>query len=633
MTKASPMKKRIYPVLRKQELHCIGDLIRLSQQGKKYDHINTEMLWKITPQLVEIEQMIGMTELKQTLFYQIIYYLQELSIDDSNDYLHTVILGHPGTGKCLGRDTLLLMYDGYQKKVQDVSVGEYLLGDDSTPRRVLSTCQGRERMYRIQTPTFSYIVNESHQLSFFVTTTEEFIECSVADYLALEQPPEYHGYKNGYKFHPPLELSIDAYLWGYTYCASKPLGSEKYDLIRFEHDKVYHYFNSFSIIEPFHNNGLHLLMMEYFSDYKNVMHILWCSTEQRRYFLAGMLDATGVYDTRTQSIDVHITTTFLKIVCMLCDSLALPYTLMNKDKFHYDNNEISFTHLQVHQAQSIPCLALNYTYTAPKHMRYTFPIEIIPLEEDDYFGFECDGNGRFLLEDGTVTHNTTIARIIGEMYKNMGILSPEGVFKIAKREDFIAEYLGQTAIKTKKLLDTCKGGVLFIDEVYALGPGKDDADSFSKEAIDTLNVFLSENSHLFCCIIAGYEEDVKNCFFSMNQGLERRFQWVHRIGDYDTDNLIDIFYKLVGEGGWTCRIDRKCIYNIIEKNPTFFQSFGGSMENLLTKCKMTHAKRLLNRARAVKHELTNEDLREAVTLLKPNQLHTKDTITHLSMYV
>jgi len=110
------------------------------------------------------------------------------------------------------------------------------------------------------------------------------------------------------------------------------------------------------------------------------------------------------------------------------------------------------------------------------------------------------------------TGKTSVAEIIGNIYKNMGILSTKGSFTIAKREDFIAPYLGQTAIKTRVLLESCSGGVLFIDEAYALGPGQKDKDSFSKEAIDTLNVFLSEHKNDFCCIIAGYEEDIQMLF-------------------------------------------------------------------------------------------------------------------------
>ena len=73
-------------------------------------------------------------------------------------------------------------------------------------------------------------------------------------------------------------------------------------------------------------------------------------------------------------------------------------------------------------------------------------------------------------------------------------------FKIAKREDFIAPYLGQTAIKTRKLLDSCVGGVLFIDEAYALGPGQQDKDSFSKEflLVTSIPEMICNEEEVFC---------------------------------------------------------------------------------------------------------------------------------------
>jgi hypothetical protein len=117
-------------------------------------------------------------------------------------------------------------------------------------------------------------------------------------------------------------------------------------------------------------------------------------------------------------------------------------------------------------------------------------ITIEELEIDDYYGFTIDGNHRFLLGDFTVTHNTSVAKILGNIYKNTGILSKDGKFKIGYRDDFVGEYLGQTATKTRKFLNSCLGGVLFIDEVYSLGPGQKDKDSFSKEAIDTIGVAL-----------------------------------------------------------------------------------------------------------------------------------------------
>ena len=148
------------------------------------------------------------------------------------------------------------------------------------------------------------------------------------------------------------------------------------------------------------------------------------------------------------------------------------------------------------------------------------------------------------------TGKTSVAEIIGNIYKNMGVLSSKGSFTLAKREDFIAPYLGQTAIKTRVLLESCVGGVLFIDEAYALGPGQKDKDSFSKEAIDTLNAFLSEHKNDFCCIIAGYEEDIEKCFFRINKGLERRFQWVHRIDKYSDLELAKIMFKMINEVEW-----------------------------------------------------------------------------------
>ena len=88
---------------------------------------------------------------------------------------------------------------------------------------------------------------------------------------------------------------------------------------------------------------------------------------------------------------------------------------------------------------------------------------------------------------------------MGQMYSKIGILK-NNIFRKVTRSDLIAGYLGQTAIKTKKVIDECKGGVLFIDEVYALGSQVDD-DNYSKECIDTL--VLSDNKEDLMVIVAG----------------------------------------------------------------------------------------------------------------------------------
>ena len=134
---------------------------------------------------------------------------------------------------------------------------------------------------------------------------------------------------------------------------------------------------------------------------------------------------------------------------------------------------------------------------------------------------------------------TEIAKILGEIYGSLGILS-KGTFKSVKRADLIGSYLGQTATKTLKVLEAAKGGVLFIDEAYSLG-NEEGKDIYSKECIDTITAFLSENREDFVCIIAGYRDALRQCFFKYNAGLERRFPWTYTITSYTHEELKLIF--------------------------------------------------------------------------------------------
>jgi SpoVK/Ycf46/Vps4 family AAA+-type ATPase len=206
---------------------------------------------------------------------------------------------------------------------------------------------------------------------------------------------------------------------------------------------------------------------------------------------------------------------------------------------------------------------------------------------------------------------TTIAKIMGKLYTNLGVLSKrDNTFTIGYRDDFVAEYVGQTAVKTRKFLESCLGGVLFIDEVYALGPGQKDKDSFSKEAIDTINVFLSEHKNDFCCIVAGYKDEIKRCFFSVNQGLERRFPWRHDIEEYSEEDLYRIFIKMIDDTKWelTEEVTKQFIIQIIKDNRDLFKHTGGSIETFISKLKMIHSKRVFPLEKEVKFKFTIEDL-------------------------
>jgi len=224
------------------------------------------------------------------------------------------------------------------------------------------------------------------------------------------------------------------------------------------------------------------------------------------------------------------------------------------------------------------------------------------------------------------TGKTSVAAIIGNIYKTMGILSTNGSFMVAKREDFIAPYLGQTAIKTRTLLDSCIGGVLFIDEAYALGPGQSDKDSFSKEAIDTLNAFLSEHKNDFCCIIAGYAEDIEKCFFRVNKGLERRFQWIHKINDYTDVELAKIMLKMINDVEWDINININNLTEFIQSNKKCFKNFAGDIETFLSKCKMAHARRVFALEAHHRFILTVEDLEKAVELTMTNHVDEEEVL-------
>ena len=108
------------------------------------------------------------------------------------------------------------------------------------------------------------------------------------------------------------------------------------------------------------------------------------------------------------------------------------------------------------------------------------------------------------------TGKTEIAKILGKIYSKLGILSKESFIKVT-RSDFVAGYLGQTAIKTRKLIEENLGGVIFIDEAYALG-NQEKRDSFSKEALDTLCELLSDYKDRLMVIIAGYKTELEQCF-------------------------------------------------------------------------------------------------------------------------
>jgi len=229
---------------------------------------------------------------------------------------------------------------------------------------------------------------------------------------------------------------------------------------------------------------------------------------------------------------------------------------------------------------------------------------------------------------------TEVARIIGNIYTELGILKNR-TFNIAYRQDMVGEYLGQTALKTHNLLQRCQGGVLFIDEVYALGTSaSNDKDTFGKEAIDTLNVFLSEHKSDFCCIIAGYKEEVEKLFFGSNKGLSRRFPWVHIIDKYTEGELCEILSRKITKIGWSISYKQEEMIELIKKYKECFKNFGGDIETLLTKAKIEHSLRIFNeQSKKTRFVLNIQDFEKALIQISNNRKPKENTKTYENMFL
>lgn len=140
------------------------------------------------------------------------------------------------------------------------------------------------------------------------------------------------------------------------------------------------------------------------------------------------------------------------------------------------------------------------------------------------------------------TGKTTIARLLGKIYHALGVLS-KGHFIEVDRSELVAGYVGQTAIKTQKVIEDAIGGVLFIDEAYSLNV-EDTENDFGKEAIETLLKTMEDNRDDFVVIVAGYDK-LMDRFINSNPGLKSRFSKYIHFPDYSSKELMDIFISLL----------------------------------------------------------------------------------------
>lgn len=193
------------------------------------------------------------------------------------------------------------------------------------------------------------------------------------------------------------------------------------------------------------------------------------------------------------------------------------------------------------------------------------------------------------------TGKTTVARIVGRIYRKLGLLS-KGHFMEVSRTDLIAGYQGQTAHKVKEVIEKAKGGVLFIDEAYSITEN-DHCDSYGRECLTELTKALEDYREDIVVIVAGYTEPMKQ-FFESNPGLKSRFNTFIEFDNYDVNELLDILRSMSEIEDYavtTPAIDilSELFVNVIKTERDEFAN-GRFVRNIFETMVMNHARRIVN---------------------------------------
>lgn len=287
-----------------------------------------------------------------------------------------IFIGKRGSGKCFSLNTPIMLFDGSIKNVQDVKIGDQLMGDDSTPRNVLNLSKGESIMYKVkQTNGDDYIINENHILSLQDDNLGDKIDIPVKDYLKLSTM-NLKGYKVGIEF-PEQKIPFDPYLLG----------------VWLSENNSNYILNSLKSLDLVNK---YIPQIYKFNSRENLLRIL-----------AGLLDTDGYLNQETNVYEIIQKTKQLAIdIQFIARSLGF---MCNMEESQNGTQGIYYLmHISGNKIEEIPCLDKRKQATTYNKNCLLTEIEIEKLDYGEYFGFEVDKNHRFLLGDFTVTHNSTL---------------------------------------------------------------------------------------------------------------------------------------------------------------------------------------------------------------------------------
>lgn len=371
----------------------------------------------------------------------------------SSDPVWIVVVAPSGGAKCLGKGTLVLMYDGTIKPAERIVVGDLLMGDDSTPRKVLATNKGKEQLFKIQQNwrgKDSYVVNKSHILSLKQRTTRkeyknftkgDTFDMSLSDY--LKKPKSFKnnfcGYKVGVSF-PERPVKLDPYFLGvwlgdgrrnyasitnedkevieflYAFAEENNLkvSTKKYPEVNAQSYLIVNKKRSKMTPNPINETlKSYGLMPEKFIPYDYKVN----SEKVRLQTLAGLLDTDGSLQEKRKFTFVSKDKQLSEDVVFISRSLGLTASLTKKIVKLPIKSKKDGIYWKVSIGGNIHIIPTRIKRKqAPRRTHIvdslSTPFTVIPLEKGEYFGFTLDGNGRFLLGDFTVTHNSEFVNMV-----------------------------------------------------------------------------------------------------------------------------------------------------------------------------------------------------------------------------
>jgi len=352
-----------------------------------------------------------------------------------------LIKAYAGTGKCLGINTPILMYDGTIKFVQDIKIGDLLIGDDSTPRKVLKTNNGFGDLFKvIPTKGDEWVCNDVHVLTHHHEQKKKLLDIPLNEL-------NYPKYPNGNFKYARLQrvgvdfktqtIKIDPYLMGLwlgdgtkkngsptisVNVNEKPileyLGNIKYKNITPKFNEYQKKLITVSLTTPnFNGRKVNNIVRDEFKKCLNTngsfsipKNYLINSKENRLKLLAGIIDSDGHSNNKYYEITTKHTE-FAKDLLFLARSLGFgAYIIPKKGRIKLLNFIGNYWRIIITGSfENLPCLLVRKKCEARKQiksvLRTGFKVKNIGIGK--YYGFTLDGNGRFLLGDFTITHNTS----------------------------------------------------------------------------------------------------------------------------------------------------------------------------------------------------------------------------------